>query len=158
MRILIGNRQRQVKVTGRIREIIRRAGQEVAGVFKLPENTEVSITLLDDQAVRKLNSEYRHVDRPTDVLSFAFAEPFGEEGVVFDEVENTRLLGEIVISLERASAQAGEYGHSLEREIGYLTVHGLLHLLGFDHQDEGQAARMREWEEKILQTLKLSRD
>jgi len=158
MRILIGNRQQRVKVTGRVRNLIRRTGQAVAGMFKLPENTEVSITLLDDQAVKKLNNEYRHMDRPTDVLSFAFADagegieiPPGGEG-------ETRLLGEITISLERAVAQAEEYGHSLEREIGYLTVHGLLHLLGFDHRDEEQAAEMRQWEEKILRSLKLSRD
>ena len=84
------------------------------------ERTEVSITFTDDEGIHLLNRQYRHVDRPTDVLSFPMDEP--------------DVLGDIVISLERAAAQAEEYGHSFQRETAFLCVHSMLHLMGYDHE------------------------
>lgn len=110
--------------------------------------TEVSVTFMDDAYMQTLNRQYRGIDAPTDVLSFAQMEPDGTEPPV-----NTNLdisLGDIVVSLERAAGQAAEYGHSLEREIGFLVVHGLLHLLGWDHADPAAERTMLAKAEAIL--------
>lgn len=108
---------------------------------------EVSIVLTDDAEIQRLNREFRHVDAPTDVLSFPLLEP--EETVPLPP-EAPVHLGDIVISLDRARAQAQEYGHSLRREIAYLTVHGLLHLLGYDHETPAEQRQMRAKEEAAL--------
>lgn len=112
---------------------------------------EVSIHLTDDAGIHALNRTYRHVDKPTDVLSF----PLGEDAVVPGEV---RLLGDVVISVERARAQAEEYGHAFEREVAFLVVHGVLHLLGFDHETEEDRQEMRAREEAVLAGLGLTRE
>ncbi len=109
---------------------------------------QVSITLVDDARIRQLNAEHRGVDAPTDVLSFPLASD-DTAGFVLPPATPTH-LGDIVISFHRAQAQAEEYGHTLEREIAYLTAHGVLHLLGFDHEEEEDRAIMRTREEEIL--------
>ena len=111
---------------------------------------EVSVTLVDDNAIHAINLEHRGVDRPTDVLSFPmFDEDFEGEAAV---------LGDIVISLERAKAQAEEYGHSYEREIAFLTVHSVLHLLGYDHEEGEEAERvMFEKQEAVLMKIRMTR-
>jgi probable rRNA maturation factor len=113
----------------------------------------VSLTFTDDEGIRELNRRFRGVDRPTDVLSFPMREAgedeFGAEAAV-DGLEEEEPLGDIVISLPRALEQAEEYGHSAEREIGFLFVHGLLHLLGYDHDTEEREREMFARQEAVL--------
>jgi probable rRNA maturation factor len=123
---------------------------------------EVNVLLTDDEGIHQLNLEMRGVDNPTDVLSFPMfqLEPgVPPEGEDYLEPATGRCpLGDMCISLERAQAQAAEFGHSLEREICYLTVHSVLHLLGYDHMDDGpMKAQMREREEDILGKLGIVR-
>ena len=123
---------------------------------------EVNVLFTDDEGIHAINLEQREVDRPTDVLSFPMfeLEP-GEKPTEEDADPATGLvpLGEMVISLERAEEQAAEFGHSVEREVAYLSVHSVLHLLGYDHMDEGaMKAQMREREEAILGTLGITRE
>jgi probable rRNA maturation factor len=135
----------------------------------------VTLTLTDDEGIRELNRQYRGLDKSTDVLSFSLLE--GEEPDIHynDEYETSEegaedwnddekggdpfadLLGDIVISIPRAEAQAEEYGHSLERELGFLFVHGFLHLLGYDHGDEGQEKEMFAKQEEVLKEAGLTR-
>lgn len=120
---------------------------------------EVSLVLVDNDYIQELNLEYRGIDQPTDVLSFALEE--GEEAVMLALPEDgepvPELLGDIYISVERAHEQADNYGHTFERELSYLAVHGLLHLMGFDHQTPEETASMREEEEKVLREFMLGR-
>ncbi len=123
---------------------------------------EISILVTDDAGIREINGEMRHVDSVTDVLSFPMFDlspgvpPEGES--CLDVGTGLCPLGDICISVDRAKAQAEEYGHSLERELAYLAVHSVLHLLGYDHTDEGrEKARMRAREEAILNSLGLGR-
>ena len=122
---------------------------------------EVDVLLTDDGGIHQINLDMRGVDRPTDVLSFPmFQLAPGEHPGAEDADPDTGLvpLGDMVISLERAQAQAQEYGHSLERELSYLAVHSVLHLLGYDHLDEGEMKRqMRAREEAILGQLGITR-
>ena len=101
---------------------------------KFEDSAEISVTFVDNEQIRELNAQYRNKDAATDVLSF----PMGENGV-YDINHDTgaKILGDIVLSVEMAMAQAKRYGHSLEREIGYLTAHSMLHLLGYDHENGG---------------------
>ena len=145
-------------VTDRIETVIRTALEE-QGV-ELP--CEISVLLTDDEGIHQINLDMRGVDRPTDVLSFPMFElepgvpPEGED--YLDPESELCPLGDMCISLERAEAQAAEFGHSVEREICYLTVHSVLHLLGYDHLDEGpMKAQMREREEAILEKLGITR-
>lgn len=119
----------------------------------LGDNWELSVTLVDDEAIRAINREHRGKDQPTDVLSFSLLEG---EALAADEEEPVA-LGDLVISLERAAAQAAEYGHSLERELGFLVAHGLLHILGWDHATPEDEAAMMARTEEILGGLGLSR-
>ena len=109
---------------------------------------EVSITFVDDKEIKRLNKIYRDVDSSTDVLSF----PIYDED---EDVPYTPLLGDIVISLATAKRQSKEFGHSLEREIAYLTAHSMFHLLGYDHLDEQEKLEMREKEKQAMKNLKL---
>ncbi|ABZ84998.1 conserved hypothetical protein [Heliomicrobium modesticaldum Ice1] len=123
------------------------------------EDTEISLVLTNDEKIRRLNAEYRNIDQPTDVLSFAMEEGLDDEADFhFDDPTAGKVLGDIIISVETAERQAQEYGHSLEREMGFLFVHGMLHLLGYDHCDEEQRSRMRALEEKILRNQGLQRE
>lgn len=128
--------------------VIRRVCDEVGRVYGPEEPWEMSVLLCDNKRIHELNREYRHIDRPTDVLSFALNE--GDE--VNGEAES-QLLGDLVISLERTAEQAKEYGHPFGRELAYLTVHGCLHILGYDHMTEEDKKEMRTEEEFILGNL-----
>lgn len=128
---------------------------KAATVLGIEEHVEVSVVFADDEYIRELNHQYRGIDKATDVLSFALDE--GEEPDVVDGPEES-LLGDIVISLETAIRQAEEFGHSLERELSYLTIHGMLHLTGYDHETPEEKAEMRNQEEFILAELGISRD
>lgn len=118
----------------------------------LPESAQLSVTFVDDAAIRELNREHRGIDRPTDVLSFPQFEPDEEipEGMPY-------MLGDLVVSLETARRQAEEYGHSEEREIAFLLVHGFLHLLGYDHETPEEEAEMRQEQRVLLDRLGISR-
>ncbi|MBQ9919955.1 MAG: rRNA maturation RNase YbeY, partial [Clostridia bacterium] len=120
------------------------------------DSAEISITFVDEEQIHLLNKEHRNVDRPTDVLSF----PLGENGQYDVNPENgAKMLGDIVISVDHAVNQAELYGHSLQREIAFLTVHSMLHLLGYDHVNSKlEEMKMREKEEQVLTKLGLVRD
>ena len=153
---MISNRQKQVKIPTGIRLLLRRCCHAVLEFEKFEADAEVSISFIDNKEIQILNREFRGKDIDTDVLSF----PLGENGV-YDKNEDTGAyqLGDIVISVEKAVTQADLYGHSFQREVGFLTVHSMLHLLGYDHENGGlEAAQMREKEEMILSKLGLTRD
>jgi probable rRNA maturation factor len=117
---------------------------------------ELSVLITDDAEIHELNRDYRQIDAPTDVLSFAAEE--GEPGFV-RPADMPRILGDLVISYERVVAQAAEYGHSTRRELAFLTVHGVLHLLGYDHErSAADQVQMREREEAIMAVLGIGRD
>ena len=119
-------------------EIIQKVCGEVSEVYGLCNN----------EVIHQLNKEYRGIDRPTDVLSFAL-----NEGDEIDVEVETHLIGDLIISLERTAEQAEEYGHPFERELAYLTVHGCLHILGYDHMTDEDKAEMRREEEFVLGNL-----
>ena len=133
-------------------EICTAAALEEEGI---DDTAEVSVTLVDNEGIRELNREHRDIDRETDVLSF----PLGDDdGYEIDPDNDAIMLGDIVISLEKAAQQAEEYGHSYRREVAFLITHSLFHLLGYDHLDEGpMKAQMREHEEAIMKLLELER-
>ena len=156
VKVSISNRQKDVKIPTGIRLLIRRCCHAVLQTEGFQGAAEVSVSFLNDQQIHELNLEYRGIDRPTDVLSF----PLGENGVYdLDPDAGAYMLGDIVISVERALEQAERYGHSIQREIAFLTVHSMLHLLGYDHEQGGlEQVRMREKEETVLAKLGLERD
>lgn len=137
-----------------VRRVAERAVALVGANLGLGGNVEVSITFVDDDAITDLNRDHRGLARPTDVLSFSQLE--GEEMADLPEGEPVP-LGDIVISLERCLTQAADYGHSLERELGFLTAHGMLHLMGYDHQNPEDEAAMMARTEEILAGLGLTR-
>lgn len=120
---------------------------------------EVGVTFTDDEGIRVVNREYRRVDRATDVLSFPLvSREEADAGELDNLTADQVLLGDIVVSLSTAQRQAALYGHSRERELSYLLVHGFLHLVGHDHEDEGEKKAMRSLEERILGEVGLSRE
>lgn len=155
IKVVIDNKQKAVKIPTGVRLLIRRCCHAVLELEGFEGSAEVDVSLVDNEQIRTINREQRDIDMPTDVLSF----PLGENGE-YDQNPATGayMLGDIVISLERAEAQAEEYGHSFQREVGYLTVHSMLHLLGYDHVDGGlEAVRMREKEEAVMLSVGLPR-
>ena len=154
VKVSIAVRQKKVKVPTGMRLLIRRACNATLKLENFTDNAEVDVTLVDDETIRQINGEQRKIDKATDVLSF----PLGENGV-YDENPATgaKMLGDVVISVERAMAQADLYGHSLEREVAFLTVHSMLHLLGYDHVNGGfEQTQMREKEEAVLDMMGLA--
>ncbi len=152
-KVVITNEQKEVKVPTGIRMLIRRCCNAVLVLEKFSDSAEVSITFVDNEQIQKLNKQYRNKDSATDVLSF----PLGENGV-YDKNHTTGafILGDIVISVEKAAEQANRFGHTLEREMGYLTAHSMLHLMGYDHEEGGiEKIRMREKEEAVMSQLGL---
>lgn len=153
IRVIISNRQKAVKIPTGLRMLIRRCCHAVLQMEQFPDPAEISVTFVDNEQIHEMNLQYRNKDSATDVLSF----PMGEDGH-YDVNHETgaRILGDIVISVPRAVEQANTYGHSLEREIGFLTAHSMLHLLGYDHEQGGlDRVRMREKEERVMQALGL---
>ena len=140
-------------------ETVQTVLQKTAELLELADEMEISVLLVDNATIQELNRDYREKDVPTDVLSFPLEEELegeGEPEIIGGPA--ARMLGDIVISVEKAVTQAAEYGHSVERELAFLLVHGLLHLLGYDH-DKGEAAKklMRSEEKRILTALGISR-
>lgn len=140
-----------------IEQVIISAAKEL----KLEDNFEVSITIVDNNRIHEINKEYRSIDRPTDVISFAIEDNDDEFEIFFDELDDAialpRLLGDIFISMDKAEEQAEEFDHSIEREIGFLTVHGFLHLNGYDHQTEEEEKEMFALQDIILEENGLER-
>ncbi|MCI5905194.1 MAG: rRNA maturation RNase YbeY [Oscillospiraceae bacterium] len=156
VKVMIRNNQREVKIPVGLRLLIRKCCQAVLTTENFEGDAEVSVSFVNNYEIRQLNRVYRDKDKSTDVLSF----PLGENGV-YDVNNETGafLLGDVVISMETAVKQAHIYGHSLEREVGFLTVHSMLHLLGYDHETSAlEAAKMHEKEELILESLGISRE
>ncbi len=153
IRVIISNQQKQVKIPTGLRMLIRRCCHAVLQMEEFPYSAEISVSFVDNEQIREMNHQYRDKDSATDVLSF----PLGENGR-YDETHETgaKILGDIVLSMPKAVEQAKSYGHSLEREVGYLTAHSMLHLLGYDHEKGGMdRVRMREKEELVMQQLGL---
>ncbi|MEH7121237.1 rRNA maturation RNase YbeY [Neobacillus vireti] len=123
---------------------------------QIEEQSEVSITYVSNERIQEINREYRHKDTPTDVISFAMEE-LGEGEVELSGIEMPRILGDIIISIPRTKEQAEEYGHSFERELGFLAVHGFLHLLGFDHMTDEDEKEMFTLQKEILNDYGLTR-
>ncbi|MDN3426852.1 rRNA maturation RNase YbeY [Microbacterium sp. APC 3898] len=119
--------------------------------------SEVSVTFVTNEMIRDINREYRGKDQPTDVISFAMEE-LGEGETAIIGSPEPRMLGDIIISLDRTKEQAADYGHSFERELGFLAIHGFLHLLGYDHMTEEDEKKMFSRQEEILVSLGITRD
>lgn len=136
-------------------ELLQCAATELA----LTPNTEMSVTFVDNPTIQQYNREYRQKDQPTDVISFAIEDQGeDEQTIILDEtIDLPRELGDILISVERAQEQAEEYGHSFDRELGFLAVHGFLHLNGYDHMVEEDEKEMFGLQEKILRDYGLTR-
>ena len=156
VKVIISNDQKKVEIPKGIRLLIRRCCTAVLQEEKFGFDAEISVVFVDNETIKELNREHRNIDKETDVLSF----PLGENGE-YDENLDTgaKVLGDIVISVEKAVEQADTYNHSLQREIGFLTVHSMLHLLGYDHECGGlEQDRMRSKEEAVLTKIGLKRD
>ena len=155
------NEQDKLPFTKELEDIIKKAVETTLSMLDWGEVLcQVSVTITDNEKIREINSLYRNIDRETDVLSFPIIE-FTEDGEAIvtdgDYEGDTLLLGDIVISLEKALSQSEEYGHSLLREVGFLTLHSALHLMGFDHIDEAEGDIMRTWEKRIAEKMDLKR-
>ncbi|MEH7254734.1 rRNA maturation RNase YbeY [Neobacillus niacini] len=123
---------------------------------KIEDNSEVSVTFVSNERIHEINREYRDKDAPTDVISFALEE-LGEGEIELVGAELPRVLGDIIISIPRAEEQAQEYGHSFIRELGFLSVHGFLHLLGYDHMEKIEEEKMFTRQKEILDDYGLTR-
>ena len=146
IKVVITNKQKAVKIPTGIRMLVRRCCNAVLKLENFEGPAEISVTFTDNAGIRELNKQYRDKDIDTDVLSF----PMGENGVYDIDMETgAKILGDVVISMEKARDQAERFGHSFQREVGYLTAHSVLHLLGYDHIDNLEKVRMREKEELV---------
>lgn len=154
-KVIITNQQKAVKIPTGVRLLIRRTCNAVLRLEEFEGSAEISVTFVDNEQIRELNAQYRNKDSETDVLSF----PMGEDGVYdINHATGAKILGDIVLSVPKALEQADRFGHSLEREMGYLTAHSMLHLLGYDHENGGlEKVRMREKEELVMTQLGLPR-
>ncbi len=151
--VYISNEQNRVEIADFIPLTEKIVTQGIA-LAKMDSDVEVSVTFTDNQRIQQLNKEYRHKDIATDVLSFA-----QDEGEEFNHIAGMpRMLGDVVISLEKAVEQSQEYCHSLRREVGYLVAHGILHLLGYDHGNEDEQHEMRKKEEQLMEACQLARE
>lgn len=159
MIINLENDQDVIELPQEVLQRLQQGLEAVASLNGLPQEAEVDVTIVDDEEIHSMNREYRGMDRPTDVLSFALDEDCEDE----EEPEliggpEEHLYGDIIISAETALRQAEEYGHGLEREMAYLAVHGMFHLLGYDHMTEEDKAEMRAKEEEALRAINLSEE
>ena len=148
VKVIINDKQKALKLPTGTRLLVRKACTATLKVENFNDDAEVNVTFVDDEEIKALNTEFRNIEKSTDVLSF----PLGQDGIYDTNPENNyKMLGDIVISVEHAVKQADLYCHSLDREIGYLTVHSMLHLLGYDHIDNGlEKVRMRTTILKLL--------
>lgn len=149
MPVFLNNLQEKISIEDDLLELLKEVVNETLRYCGADGDPEVGLVLVDDDYMAGLNRRYRGVDRPTDVLSFAMleGEPMPEGG------QEGQMLGDVVISLETARRQAAELGHGLAREMAYLTVHGVLHLLGHHHDTEPEKNKMRQMEEAVLKRV-----
>ena len=165
--IFIDNRQNKMEVTQELQSAIKDVIEYTLKEEELLIDNEVSVIFIDNEQIREINSKYRGIDKVTDVLSFPMLDyPLNK---VFKDVyinyefdqsdlnDEKLVLGDVALSLEKSSQQSEEFGHSFLRECTYLTVHSILHLLGYDHMEENQKNIMRKREEEILSNFKISR-
>lgn len=156
LKVYIDNRQKKVKIPSGLRLLVRRCCAATLVNEEFDGCAEVNVTFTDNEHIRELNAQYRHKDTATDVLSF----PMGEDGK-FDLNPDTGayVLGDVVISLETAAVQAEKYGHPLQQEVAFLTVHSMLHILGYDHVHGGvEAMHMHEHEDTVMAALGFQHD
>lgn len=146
--LLIDDRQKSLSLAEEDRDLIRRLIASVADKICGEDTVEVSVSFVDGEEIRELNRDHRGVDRVTDVLSFPM-------DMAFDDYRN---LGDVIINTEKVKEQAEEFGHSYRRELTYLTVHSLLHLVGYDHMEEDEKRIMREREEELLAAFEREED
>lgn len=152
VKVIIQDKQRVVKIPTGTKMLVRRCCNAVMEMEDFKEPAEVSVTFVDNKQIRTYNKQYRNIDKETDVLSF----PMGENGEYdINPATGAKLLGDIVISMEKVVEQAEMYGHGFSREIAYLTAHSMLHLLGYDHIEPLEKVRMREKEELVMDMLGL---
>lgn len=152
--IYFTNSQESFAITYKLKMLVRGAVLASLEYEGFGADTELSVTFTDNEGIRAINAEYRGIDAPTDVLSFPLTDYEGVDFPVADEPCSS--LGDIVISLERADEQAEQFGHSFEREVAFLTVHSMLHLLGYDHvNSEEEDAEMRRRQREILESMGL---
>lgn len=156
MKIFIDYNNEQDKLTPPedMEQLIEKCTAAALAEEEIGDDAEVSVTLVDNERIRGMNAEFRGIDRETDVLSFPLGD---EEGFEVDPDTDAILLGDIVISLEKAQSQAEEYGHSFGREVAFLITHSLFHLLGYDHMTEDEEKEMFAKQEKVLQRLGITR-
>lgn len=151
MEILWENEQSKYEVTKDLLDLLEKVMQKSLEVEGLEDSWEISLLFVDNEEIRKINNEHRNIDKATDVLSF----PMHEKEDLKEAKE--KILGDIVISLEKAEEQASEYGHSFEREVGFLTCHSMFHLMGYDHDTKENTDIMRAKEETVLESLGIRR-
>lgn len=161
MKVCFLNQQDKFKVTNEIKALIKKCALAALKYMEFRTDVEISVVLTDNAEIRTLNNMHRNIDRATDVLSFPMFE-YDENGEIIEDYAEFNemgdiLLGDIVISLERADEQATEYGHSFEREVGFLTVHSMLHLLGYDHMTPEDEEEMFGYQTEILNEIGLVR-
>ena len=158
--IIIENEQEKIDFTDDHEKLITKVVQAALSEQGFSSDCFVSVTVVDNDAIKEINKEHRNIDSATDVLSFPVLE-FDEDGNIIpdsgDVYEGKTILGDIVLSFERALEQSKDFGHSFDREVGFLVCHSVLHLLGHDHEDDFERTIMREHEEKILNSLELTR-
>lgn len=146
MNIYVDNRQEKYYITDETNKLVEDAIKESLKIEGLKGNYEVSVSYVDNSEIRELNRTYRGIDRETDVLSFPLNEALDIPILS---------LGDIIISVEKAHEQAMDYGHSLDREIVYLTVHSMFHLMGYDHLEDVEKEIMRNKEKSVMKNLKM---
>lgn len=151
IRVIINNKQKEIKIPTGLRMIVRRSCNAVLRLEEFKGSAEVSVTFVNNEQIKELNKQYRDKDAATDVLSF----PMGKDGKYdIDPNNGAQILGDVVISMEKAVEQAKKYGHSMQREVGYLTAHSVLHLLGYKHENGGpEKALMREKEDIVMSQM-----
>ncbi|MGN1050924.1 MAG: rRNA maturation RNase YbeY [Acutalibacteraceae bacterium] len=152
IRVVITNKQKDVKIPTGLRMLVRRTCNAVLRMENFEGDAEISVTFVNNRQIQDYNKQYRNKDSVTDVLSF----PMGEDGKYdIDPETGAYILGDVVISMQKAVEQAELYGHTLQREVGYLTAHSVLHLLGYDHEAPMDKVHMREKEELTMEMLGL---
>lgn len=148
MEVYYDDRQDNITITEAMKDLIEKSIKAVLKVEELDDDVEVSVSFVGDEEIRDLNRDYRGVDKSTDVLSF----PMDDEFII-----DNRILGDVIINTRRVMEQAEELGHSHERELSYLTVHSILHLLGYDHMEDEDKIEMREREKLSMKELEIYR-
>ncbi len=155
VKLYFSNHQKSTELPKGLRTLIRRCCEEALSEEQIEDDAEVNLTVVDNEEIHRINLEYREKDSATDVLSFPMSD--GEEFDV-DPETNRIILGDIVISAEKAAEQAKEYGHSFEREMCFLATHSMLHLLGYDHEKSTEEEKiMFQKQDKILKKLGINR-